>query len=429
MKPLPGDPDAERVVLGSVILDPEVALPIVSEVLRPGDFSRPVHGRLYELLLDMWARGLPIEVLSVAAEVKTKFDLNPLELQEMVDEVVAASSVGRYAAVVRDHAIRRRLMRAGQDLVEAAASGRPIDEVLDEAEGNLYSARTHLDSTDVVEIGASVSGLLDQLEKIHEHGGRMPGLSTGLVDLDRLLGGLQPGQLVLLAARPSVGKSALATQIARHVAATGTRVMLWSVEMSHTEISSRLLCAEAEVSWVQARDGRLALADWQALAAAADRLQGLPLTIVDSGSASLLDVRSGVRRARDVGLVIIDYLQLMHHHRQVDSRVAEVSEISRGLKLLAKELHLPVIALSQLNRALETRSDRRPRLSDLRESGALEQDADIVLFLHRDDPQPGLQPVEVVVAKHRQGPTGSFRLLWDPRTMRFLQAHEEGPRR
>lgn len=425
MRGAPSNVDAERIVLGSMMLSAD-AIPPVLESLRAEDFYAAVNARVFRAILELYGRGEPVEAVSVVQELrKGKETTDPLDIAAMTSEVLTPASVGRYIRIVSEQATLRRLMRAGQDVVNLAVEGQgEVDELVDKAEGLVYGASRREERANTVELGASVATTLDQLEQIQQAGGRLTGLATGFVDLDDRLGGLQPGNLVLLAARPGLGKSALAANIARNVSVDGgKRVAFFSLEMTHREISQRLLCAEAGVPWKKARDGKLGLEQWQLLNWAAERLHKAPLTIIDSGAVTILDIRARARRIRaqsELGLIVVDYLQLMSHYRDVDSRQFEVAEISRGLKLLAKELDVPVLALSQLNRESEHRGDRRPRLPDLRESGALEQDADVVLFLHRPNAgQDKLEEVELIVAKQRNGPTGDLHLLWEAATTKF----------
>jgi replicative DNA helicase len=267
------------------------------------------------------------------------------------------------------------------------------------------------------------------LEAIQNRESAYTGLPTGFRDLDDLTSGLQPGNLVIVAARPGIGKSSLAMNIARNVAVSREPVAVFSLEMSRTEIGMRLLCAEARVPWDRIRNKRVGPDDWTRVVAAAETLHDSPLHIVDSGNVNIVDIRAKARRMKTgrqgLSLIIVDYMQLMTspNTRRSDNRQQEVAEISRSLKLLAKELHIPVLALSQLNRNPESRADKRPQLSDLRESGSLEQDSDIVMFIHRDDADPEKKrEAELILAKHRNGPTGSLRLNFEPSLTQFRNA-------
>src|SRR6185437_9016041 len=277
--------------------------------------------------------------------------------------------------------------------------------------------------------------LVDQamldLESIQNRESAYTGLPTGFRDVDQLTSGLQAGNLVVLAARPGVGKSSFATYLARNVAVGGAPAAIFSLEMSRWEIGMRLLCAEAKVPWDRIRNKRVGPEDWSRIVQAAEVLHDAPLTIVDSGNVTLVDIRAKARRMRTrrqgLSLIIVDYLQLMAHHRRVDNRQQEIAEISRGLKLLAKELDIPVIAVSQLNRDPERRQDKRPQLSDLRESGAIEQDADVVMFIHRDDSEQASKgTADLIVAKHRNGPTDTVKLTFLPQLTQFKN-YTSGP--
>jgi replicative DNA helicase len=355
-----------------------------------------------------------------------------LYIHELVEQVPTPAAAGNYARIVAQAALLRRLISAAADIMEMGYSAPEEPErVADEAEQRIYEVARR-DEKDQI---ASLNDLVDQaildLEHIQNRESAFAGLPTGFRDLDLLLSGLQPGNLVVVAARPGVGKSSFVTNLARNVAVDShTPAAMFSLEMSRWEIGMRLLCAEARVPWDAIRNKRVGAEHWASIAQAAESLHDAPLTIIDSGNVTIVDIRAKARRlaARPgLGLIIVDYLQLMSHHRRVDNRQQEIAEISRSLKLLAKELKIPVIAVSQLNRDPERRQDKRPQLSDLRESGAIEQDADVVMFIHRDDLDPNKKGLaEVIVAKHRNGPTGSETLTFLPHLTQFKDYHPGG---
>jgi replicative DNA helicase len=306
------------------------------------------------------------------------------------------------------------------------------EHVADVAEQRIYEVARHGEKEQVASLHELVDEAMTDLERIQNRESAFAGVPTGFRDVDPLLSGMQSGNLIVIAARPGVGKSSFVTNVARNVAVdAGLPVAMFSLEMSRWEIGMRLLCGEARVPWDSIRNKRVGAEDWSRIAQAADSLHEAPLFIVDSGNVTLVDIRAKARRlsARRAGLgmIIVDYLQLMSHTRRVDNRQQEIAEISRGLKMLAKELSIPVIAVSQLNRDPERRQDKRPQLSDLRESGAIEQDADVVMFIHRDDADPAKKGLaDLIVAKHRNGPTDTIPLTFLPHLTQFRNFQPAG---
>ncbi len=425
----PHNLEAEESVLGAMMLSSEAIADVV-ELIRPEDFYRSANGRVFESLRTIYARGEPVDAITAVEELRRRGLLDDvgghLYIHELVDAVPAPSAAAHYARIVSQHALLRRLISAAADIMEMGYSApEDPDRVADEAEQRIYDVARR-DEKDQI---ASLHDLVDQaildLEHIQNRESAFAGLPTGFRDVDTLLSGLQPGNLIVVAARPGVGKSSFATNLARNVAVDhGTPVAMFSLEMSRWEIGMRLLCAEARVPWDAIRNKRVGAEHWASIAQAAEALHEAPLTIVDSGNVTIVDIRAKARRLATrrggLGLIIVDYLQLMSHHRRVDNRQQEIAEISRSLKLLAKELDIPVISVSQLNRDPERRQDKRPQLSDLRESGAIEQDADVVMFIHRDDTDPGKKGIaELIVAKHRNGPTDTVALSFFPHLTQF----------
>lgn len=429
----PQNLEAERSVLGAMMLSPDAVADVV-ELLEPEDFYRSAHGRIYRALRGLFARGEPVDVITAVEALRREGALEevggPLAIRDLVDETPTPAGAAHYARIVADAALRRRLITAAADIMDLAyAVGEDADAVADRAEQRIYDVARRDDRDD----GATLRDLLDQamaeLETIQNRESAYTGIPTGFRDLDDLTSGLQPGNLIVIAARPGVGKSSLAINIARNVAIADHPVAVFSLEMSRFEIGMRLLCAEARVPWDRIRNKRVGPADWTGVVQAAEILHDAPLHIVDAGNVNIVDIRAKARRMRTsrtgLDLIVVDYLQLMTSPsaRRPDNRQQEVAEISRQLKLLAKELHIPVIALSQLNRNPEARADKRPQLSDLRESGAIEQDSDVVIFIHRDDLDPEKKrDAELIVAKHRNGPTGSIRLHFEPSLTQFRNA-------
>ena len=341
-----------------------------------------------------------------------------------------AANAGYYARIVRERAILRRLVEAGTRIVQMgyAADGGDVDEVVDRAQAEVYEVTERRTSEDYLPLAEIMEGTLDEIEAIASHGGAMSGVPTGFADLDALTNGLHAGQMIVVAARPAIGKSTLGLDFARSASIKhGMTSVVFSLEMGRNEIVMRLLSAEARVPLHHMRSGTMTDDDWQRLARRMGEVTDAPLFIDDSPNMSMMEIRAKCRRLKqrhDLRLVVIDYLQLMSSGKRVESRQQEVSEFSRSLKLLAKELEVPVIAICQLNRGAETRTDKKPMLSDLRESGAIEQDADIVILLHREDAyereSPRAGEADLIVAKHRNGPTATVTVAFQGHYCRFV---------
>lgn len=434
----PNNVEAEASVLGSMMLSGDAIADVV-EILQPEDFYRSANGRIYEALKALYARGEPVDIVT-AVETLKRLDLldsvgGALYLRDLVDQVPTPASAGHYARIVAETALMRRLIGAAADIMDMAYSAPEDPEtVADTAEQRIYDVARREDSDEMAVLRDLVDQAMSELENIQNRETAYTGLATGFRDIDDLTSGLQPGNLVVIAARPGVGKSSLAINIARNVAAGGHPTAMFSLEMSRSEIGMRLLCSEARVPWDRIRSKRVGPDDWSRIVQAAEVLHEAPMHIVDAGNVNIVDIRAKARRMRSsrqgLALIIVDYLQLMTSAaaKRPDNRQQEVAEISRSLKLLAKELHIPVVALSQLNRNPEARADKRPQLSDLRESGAIEQDSDIVAFIHRDDADPEKKKMaELIVAKHRNGPTGSIPLSFEPSLTQFRTAARDAP--
>ncbi len=428
----PQDVAAEQGVLGSMLLSKDAIADVVEEV-RGTDFYRPAHETVYETILDLYGRGEPADAVTVSAELQRSGELGRIGgapyLHTLIESVPSAANAGYYAAIVREKAILRRLVDAGARITQLGYSGDgDISDVVDRAQSEIYGVTDKRASEDYLPLGEIMEATLDEIEAIGSRGGQMVGVPTGFTDLDALTNGLHPGQLVIVAARPGVGKSILALNLARAASIHGGLAsVMFSLEMGRTEITMRLLSAEARVPLQHMRQGSMSDDDWARLARRMGEVSGAPLFIDDSPNMTLMEIRAKCRRLRqrnDLRLVIIDYLQLMTSGKRVESRQVEVSEFSRNLKLLAKELEVPVVAVAQLNRGPEQRTDKRPMLSDLRESGSLEQDADMVILLHREDAyeressRPG--EADFIVAKHRNGPTANITVAFQGHYQRFV---------
>ena len=350
-----------------------------------------------------------------------------LYVYNLVESVPSPASAGYYARIVAEHALLRRLIEAASQIMSTAyAIPEDPRTAADQAEALVYAVSRERQQDQVVHLRELVDESMAALEHIQQRDSAFAGVPTGFRDLDELLSGLQKANLIVIAARPGIGKSSFVTNVARNVAVdSGVPVAMFSLEMSRFEIGMRLLCGEARVPWDKVRSGHVATEDWTRIVEAAEELHEAPLYIVDSGNVTIVDIRAKARRLRSssagLGLIIVDYLQLMSGHLRADNRQQEVAEISRSLKLLAKELDIPVIAVSQLNRNPETRADKRPLLSDLRESGSIEQDSDVVMFIHREDSDdPSVKGrADIIVAKHRNGPTAQVPLTFLPHLTLF----------
>ena len=434
----PQNLEAEESVLGAMLLSP-VAVGTVSEILDASDFYRESHAKMYRAALALWSKGEPVDAITLANELEERAELEAAGGQGRVAElaalVPAASNVEHYARIVKEMSTLRGLIRAGQEIVrlgqerDAGGVGGEVADLVDRAEQIVFELGQQRSTSDFAHIQVLLKESFERITQLYEAGVEITGVPAGFRELDLLTSGFQPGNLVILAARPSMGKSALGLCIAANL---GVRhqipVALFTLEMSKSEVTQRMMCSEAKVESQRLRTGRLAPDDWPRLTAACDRLMKAPIYVDDTGSTTIMELRSKARRLKSrepsLGLIIVDYLQLMASDRNVESRVQEVSQISRALKVLARELEVPILAMSQLSRAVEQRHDKRPILSDLRDSGSIEQDSDLVFFVYRDEYYLGEESdqqgiAEVILAKHRNGPTGTIKLSWLRRYAKF----------
>ena len=428
----PQDIEAEQAVLGGMLLSKDAIADVV-EVLRGHDFYRPAHETIYEAILDLYGRGEPADPLTVADALKKTGELGRIGgapyLHTLVNYVPTAANAGFYADIVRERAILRRLVEAGTRIVQMGYGGDgDADDIVDAAQAEVYSVTEQRTSEDYLPLSDIMEGTLDEIEAIGSRGGQMVGVPTGFVDLDSLTNGLHPGQMIVVAARPAVGKSTIGLDFARSAAIKHQlATVIFSLEMSRNEITMRLLSAEARVPLHHMRAGQMTDDDWNRIARCTGEVSSAPLYIDDSPNMTMMEIRAKCRRLKqrhDLKLVIVDYLQLMSSGKRVESRQQEVAEFSRALKLLAKELEVPVVAISQLNRGPEQRQDKKPMLSDLRESGSIEQDSDMVILLHREDAyekeSPRAGEADFIVAKHRNGPTATITVAFQGHYSRFV---------
>jgi len=425
---------AEESLLGAMLLSKDAVAAAAEVGIAGADFYKPAHGHVFDAVCTLYARGEPVDPVTVA-EVLERADLldavgGTAALVTLQTGTPATTSAGRYARIVEEHALLRRLIAVAGEIAESAYS-RPDDVVkaIDTAEAMVYAVAQRRVTDSMAVLSDLLGDTLDRLEELYGSSDAVTGTPTGYLDLDELLTGLHPGQLIVVGARPAMGKTAFALGMAASVALdAGRPVVFFSLEMSQLEVSQRILCADARVDSKKVRTGRLNDDDWSKISHSVGRLTNAPLYIDDNAACTVMDIRAKARRLRsqvgDLGLVVVDYVQLMTGRSGAESRQVEVSELSRNLKILARELEVPVVALAQLNRQLETRADKRPMLSDLRESGSLEQDADVVMFLYRDEvyneDSPDRGMAEVIVAKHRSGPVGKVRLAFLDQYTKFV---------
>src|SRR6202044_1649939 len=409
------------------------AISDVMETIRPDDHYRPAHQIIHEAVLELYGRGEPADAVTVSDLLNKRGELTrvggPSYLHTLIASVPTAANAGYYARIVRERAILRRLVEVGTRIVQLGYSGGgEAGELGDRAQAEVYGVTARRVSEDYLPLSDIMPGALDEIEASGSRGGNMTGVPTGFADLDSLTNGLHAGQMIVIAARPAIGKSTLALDLARSAAIKhDLPTVIFSLEMSRNEITMRLLSAESRVSLHSMRTGQMGEEDWATLARRMSEVVDAPLYIDDSPNMSMMEIRAKCRRLKQrqgLRLVIIDYLQLMSSPKRVENRQQEVSEMSRSLKLLAKELDVPVVALSQLNRSPEQRGDKKPLLSDLRESGSIEQDSDVVILLHREDfyekESPRAGEADLIVAKHRNGPTATVTVAFQGHYSRFV---------
>lgn len=428
----PQNIEAEQSVLGAMFLDTN-AIAIGHEILKPGDFYREAHRRIFQACIDLFNDGRPVDLVTVVEELRSRQELDKVGgisyITGLAGSVATAAHIEYHSKIIREKAMLRQLINAGTSIVGLGYEpDGDITDVIDAAERLVYDVGHSHETKDSVLIGAVVEQALHNIEQLCLSKGCITGLSTGFSDLDRLTAGLQKSDFIIIAARPSMGKTAFTLNLAANVAIkTSKPVAFFSLEMSKEQLTQRLLCSEAAIDLAKLRIGELDENDRKKLYVAAGRLDAAPLIINDSPGLKISDLRSQARKLKakhDIQLLVVDYLQLMYgDNRYKENRQQEVTDISRSLKALARELNIPVISLSQLSRQVEQRQNKRPQLSDLRESGSLEQDADIVAFLYRDEyynPDSDQKHLgELIIAKHRNGPTDSIQLYYHKAYTRF----------
>lgn len=421
----PHNLQAEESLLGSMLLSKD-AIAVASELIHADDFYKPAHGYIFDAVTALTAAGEPADPVTVAEELRRANLLDaiggPATLVTLQANTPAVSNAHRYAKIIEEHALLRRLIGVAGEIAEIGYDlPEDVTKAVDTAESLVFEVAQRRVTDTMAPIHDLLDANLDRLEQLYERGAAITGTPTGYTDLDELTSGLQPGALVVVGARPAMGKTAFSLCMATHAALEGGQpVLVFSLEMGQLELTQRMLCAEAKVDAKRMRNGNLNESDWAKIAHATGRLAEAPIWIDDNPNLTIMEIRSKARRLQQkvgqLGLIVVDYLQLMTGRSSAENRQVEVSEISRGLKILARELECPVVALSQLSRQLEMRADKRPMLADLRESGSIEQDADIVMFIYRDEiyspESPDRGTAEIIVGKQRNGPTGMVRLAF-----------------
>ena len=430
----PHDNEAEQGVLGAMLLSPNTITDIIEELI-PDDFYRPAHQLIYRAILDLFSDNKDVDPVIVAGRLDRNHDLERVGgapyLHTLISSVPTAANARYYAEIVAEKAVLRRLVDAGTRVVQLGyegTEGAEVDVVVDMAQQEVFAIAQRNVTEDYAILADILQPTMDELDELSTHGGLARGIPTGFIDLDNLTNGLHGGQMIIVAARPGVGKSTLALDFMRSCSIKHNKAsVIFSLEMSKSEIVMRLLSAETEIRLSEMRAGRMSDEAWAKLANRVGQISEAPLFIDDSANLTMMEIRSKARRLKqkhDLQMIVVDYLQLMSSGKRVESRQQEVSEFSRQLKLLAKELDVPLVAISQLNRGPESRTDKRPQLADLRESGSLEQDADMVMLLYRPDSQDKdderAGEADIILAKHRGGPIDTVQVAHQLHYSKFV---------
>lgn len=430
----PHNDDAEQSVLGAVLIDKE-AISIVSGMLRGEHFYSDLNGMIFSAMLHIHEQRRPIDVLTVTAELKKIDPTNRVQsshISDLVNAVPTAANIEEYAQIVKETATKRQLIHAASEVAELGfQENKDVKELLDKAEASIFAISQANITRGFVAIKDTLTESFDRLDELHKTGEGLRGIATGFTDLDRMLSGMQKSNLLILAARPGQGKTALVINIAQHIATHQKKAVgIFSLEMSKEELVDRLMVSQADIDAWRLKTGKLTEDDWNRLSEGMGQLAEAQLFIDDTPGLSIAEMRSKARRLQmehNVGLIVVDYLQLVDPGQKFENRVLEVSHVSKSLKNLARELNIPVLAASQLSRAVEHRGERRPQLADLRESGAIEQDADVVMFIYRPDAEVTTNaiPTKLLIAKHRNGATGEIDLLFRGDRIRFYTVERQ----
>ena len=432
LKLLPQAVEAEEAVLGAILVNP-MSLGRIVELLKPESFYKPSHKIIYETMLELFRKNEPIDIVTVSEHLRNKENLEMVGGRSYINDlalnVVTTANIEFYAKIIQEKEIKRALINAGSEIVSMSYQNEDTNMVLDNAQKLIFNIAAQKDTSDLVAIQDLVVSSYETIEKRYNNKDELVGVTTGFYDLDNITSGLHKSDLIILAARPAMGKTAFALNLAQNVALKGKKgVAIFSLEMPKSQLVSRMLCAEAEVDSQRVRTGNLQPKDWEKLVEGMTRLSDARIYIDDTSGVTATDIKAKCRRLmmeeKDLGLIVIDYLQLMEGGGNPNDRNQQISTISRSLKGLARELDVPIIALSQLSRGVESRPDKRPMMSDLRDSGAIEQDADIVMFIYRDeyynrDNVENKGKAEVIIAKHRNGSVGTVELLFQSNITKF----------
>ena len=435
---LPHSDEAERAVIGSMLMDQD-AIVTASEMISGDDFYQRQYGILFDVMVELYREDKPVDLVTLQERLKNKDvppELTSIEfIGGIINDVPTSANIKHYAGAVSEKALLRRMIKATENIANTCYLGKEsVDTIMESTEKQIFDLLQKKSSEEFVPIRDVVLSVIDKIESAAKHKGTVTGLATGFYDLDYKTSGFQPSDLILIAARPSMGKTAFVLNLAQHIAVKNhITTAIFSLEMSKDQLVNRILSMESKVDAQLMRTGNLSANDWEKLIESAGEISKAPLIIDDTPGISISELRSKCRKMKlenNLGLVIIDYLQLMSGgSKRTDSRQQEISDISRSLKALAREINAPVIALSQLSRACETRPDHRPILSDLRESGAIEQDADVVMFIYRDDyynkDTDKKNISEIIIAKQRNGPIGTVELVWLPNYTKFANKSKQ----
>lgn len=429
----PHNEEAEQSVLGALLIDKN-AINFVSELIKPADFYSETNSIIYDAMLTLYDKRKPIDIVTLTSELKKRklYDkIGSSYLTDLVNVVPTSAHVEHYANLIKEAATKRMLIQISTEVIEMGyQADREIQNMLDKAESSIFSISQGHIRRGFIHVKEALAASFDKIDEIHKKGLGLRGIKTGFIDLDNMLSGMQEANLLILAARPGQGKTAMAVNITQHIAIVDKLpVGIFSLEMSQEELVDRLLVGQADVDAWRLKTGRLSESDFGKLSEAMGTLADAPIFIDDTPGITLSEMRTKARRLQlehGIRLIIVDYLQLVDPGRRYDNRVQEVSIVSQALKNLARELKIPVLAVSQLSRAVEHRGEKKPQLADLRESGAIEQDADVVMFLYRVDDEHALtMPMRLLIAKHRNGPTGEIDLLFRGDRIRFYSVEKK----
>ena len=433
LKVPPHNEEAEQSVLGAILIDKD-AIATVSSIIAPSDFYNPVNAAIFGAMFSLYEQGKPIDILTLRIAIKKNKNIQKIDseyITELVNIVPTAANIEHYAVIIKDVATKRALIAAGSLIAEMGfVEDKEIDSILDKAESSIFAISQKSSMRSFIPLKEALAESFDRIDELHKKGAGLRGVRTGFVDLDNTLSGMQQSNLLILAARPGQGKTAMIVNIAQYIAVMDKLpVAIFSLEMSKEELVDRLLVGQADVDAWRIKTGRLSETDFTKLSNAMGELADAPIFIDDTPGISVSEMRTKARRLQleqNISLFIVDYLQLVDPGRRYDNRVQEVSIVSQSLKNLARELKIPVLAVSQLSRAVEHRGEKKPQLADLRESGAIEQDADVVMFLYR--PEAELAPTmqtKLLIAKHRNGPMGEIDLIFRGDRIKFYNAEKK----